>query len=223
MNSAMFEDKFRDMQPATEDLLPNGRALQNGMVVLLEAPSLKADMSIVVSTILSNPTDLNRAKINNRWCEVSHVEIEPHSGPDGLPADNVTFVGTYSDGTKRKRQAPVGLAWFVKKDSLPKEEEPEPAEETVTFTQLGSGAKCTVPVSELRVEATETENAHDTEGSDDRVSEERLVEMAAETRGFMDQVDAAEVKQTRSFVEFHGRVEDIQSADGPLARALRQQ
>lgn len=228
MNSNMFEQKYRDMQPETEDLLIDGRHLQNGMVVLIEAASIRADMSIVASTILSNPADLNRAKVFNRWCEVSDVKIDNAFGV-------VSFVATYPDGTKRKRNEPIDLAWFVKLDSLPKEEPslgdlsmmgdvaeqqnmedqsdgamtmstlPHDRALTVTEDQLyrlGQAVRTIVPEAEFKLQ-----------------DEVWTLELTVDLNNKSETVE--DEKKHHSFIEFHGRVEDIQAADGPLARALR--
>lgn len=187
MNSLLLEPKYRDMDTQTEELLSRGSLLENGMVVLIEDPAYRTNLRrLNMGSEESQLAATDEAKVANRWCEVSEVFCR---------RDVLTFVAIYPDGTKRKRTHASDAAWFVKLDSLPKEEEPE----------------------DFSVNATETQNADNTEGSEDRLS---YAEGDAEAT--MNMWGATtELKQPTSFIEFHGRIEDIQAADGPLARALR--
>lgn len=198
MNSLMLEPKYRDMDPQTEDLISRGALLDNGMVVLIENPSWRRDLrSLEQGPAEAKEAALYEAKVSNRWCEVSELSCRR-----GI----VAFVAIYSDGTKRKRTYSADSAWYVKKDSIPKVDEPEPTEA-------------------FFVEAAETENADNTEGSDDLISyAEGDAEATMSMWGGVTEVkEETTLKQAKSFIEFHGRIEDIQSPDGPLARALRQQ
>lgn len=100
--------KFYTMDPATEDLLPDAEYLVDGLVVLSGEPSDRVD--------LANRTDewmTDRAYERNRWARVSHV-VRIRDGR----RDEVAFVATYADGTKRKRRVLPKSAWLVKKDSI---------------------------------------------------------------------------------------------------------
>lgn len=98
-------DKFYMMDPKTEEFIPDGRSLADGMVVLIADSKFRGrfpdDMDL----------DWSRDRLleNNRWCTVSGIRIK---------GDAIMFVASYSDGTKRKRQANIEDAWFVKKDSI---------------------------------------------------------------------------------------------------------
>lgn len=104
--------KFYEMDPQTDDLLPNGWRLKNGMVVLSEARLLREDVDK-----LSEDSSLywwDKAKERNRWATVSDLSYQ---------GDIVSFVATYADGTKRQRMYSCGYAWLVKLDSIPKDEQ----------------------------------------------------------------------------------------------------
>lgn len=95
--------KFRQMDPETEDLLPGGNYLANGMRVLFANPDERG-----------RPEDLedwarDRALERNRWCTVTNLKIKGHS---------VKFVAVYDDGTKRVRSTAIQDSWLVKKDSI---------------------------------------------------------------------------------------------------------
>lgn len=106
-------EKYYIMNPETEALIPNGRGLKNGMVVLIE----DAEMRIDLSRANLNASDLFRAVQYNRWCEVSNITVEDH-GPGKMSV--VTFVGTYEDGTQHKRWAGLNKGWLAKKHTLTK-------------------------------------------------------------------------------------------------------
>lgn len=103
-----FVPKFYHMNPQTEDLLFDGTELKDGMVVLIEHSDLRGDLD----TISIHPSHLERALKWNRWTTVSAVVFDEEK-------DQVLFIATYEDGTKRKFIADADYAWFVKKDSIP--------------------------------------------------------------------------------------------------------
>lgn len=109
----MFVSNHFFMDPQTDDLLGSGRALKNGMVVLVEDNMQRVDVS---RSNLDGYTN-ERMIENNRWCEVSELEITSVRRGDG--DDLVRFVAIYADGIKRKRTYSVHYAWFVKLDSIP--------------------------------------------------------------------------------------------------------
>lgn len=101
----MFVPKYYEMDPATEDLLFDGRYLQDGMVILMGEPSVRAE-------ILEQMEDeeIEIAKRFNRWMSISHVTWFGNS---------VAFLAHFPDGTKKKIVTGVHMPWLVKIDSLP--------------------------------------------------------------------------------------------------------
>ena len=108
---APFVSKFYEMDPEFDDLLPSGLYLRDGMVVLLEDHLLRGDEDRADSK-----WELARLREVNRWCEVSHVVVTPRHGDASGPL--VEFIGTYPDGTKRKRAYAASYAWLVRKFSV---------------------------------------------------------------------------------------------------------
>jgi hypothetical protein len=109
-----FVPRFYRMDPKTEDLLPSGAELADGMKVLIEDPDERA----VIKDDMED-WELDRALVRNRWCEVTYLSTRS-SGT------SISFVAVYEDGTKRKREYSARESWFVKKDSIP---DPVAAEE----------------------------------------------------------------------------------------------
>lgn len=103
-----FVDKFHQMDVSSEDVVPNGRSLSNGMVVLAEASGDKVRFSEVIAGV--KDWEVDRFLGNNRWCIVTNLDTNENG---------VRFIGVYSDGTKRRRFATIQEAWFVKIDSIP--------------------------------------------------------------------------------------------------------
>lgn len=122
-NPTMFVDKFYQMDPAFEDLLPDGTFLKDGMVVLIEDSLSRVEMDRAIND--DRGYDMSRARENNRWCTVSHVQFRSHPQIDYESGRSiglnhlVSFVATYGDGTKTKRTYNVSYSWIVKKDSIP--------------------------------------------------------------------------------------------------------
>ena len=118
--SSLFVDKFYEMDPQFEDLLPDGTYLQDGMVVLVEDSFIRADPSN------DNKYEIERARETNRWATVSHIKVMKRWEHDdmgrvlGESSPLVSFVATYGDGTKKKRSYDASYAWIVKLDSMPK-------------------------------------------------------------------------------------------------------
>jgi hypothetical protein len=106
--------KYYTMDQKTEDLVPNGKHLANGMKVLIANPDFRERPEELGNESRRTPSDWLKDKIlmRNRWCTVTHVEIASHT-------NTVQFVGVYDDGTKRQWVMGVGHAWLVKKDSIP--------------------------------------------------------------------------------------------------------
>jgi len=99
--------KYYQMDPETEDMLPNGGAIKNGMVVLIADPN---NRFAVKETDLD--WEMDRILERNRWAKVSHVI------GDGT---TVVFIAEYEDGTKKQRMMGFKSAWLVKKASIPSE------------------------------------------------------------------------------------------------------
>jgi hypothetical protein len=100
--------KYYQMDPETEDMLPNGGAIKNGMVVLIADPN---NRFAVKETDLD--WEMDRILERNRWATVSHVIS------DGT---TVVFIAEYEDGTKKQRMMGFKSAWLVKKASMPSDE-----------------------------------------------------------------------------------------------------
>lgn len=102
--------KYYAMDPNTEDLLADSSYLEDGMVVLVESPKLREDIDALGYS--SNPVLIDCASVCNRWGAVSHIKRS-------RAMSMVSFITTYADGTKRKRDYNETHAWFVKLDSIP--------------------------------------------------------------------------------------------------------
>jgi|SRR5215204_4998258 len=101
----MFVDKYYEMNPGEEDLLPDGSFLVDGMRVLFGDPSLRIDVYEEMS-----PKDLENARKFNRWCTISYI-IQGR--------EEVSFIARYDDGTKKKIMIGGIYPWFVKIDTIP--------------------------------------------------------------------------------------------------------
>ena len=125
MNTALFVDKFYEMNPETDDLLAEGTELENGMIVLLEDSLMREDPERVDSTALGTRYQQERLREVNRWCEVMNFKVQRRFEHDDMGSvltevdPLVEFVALYSDGTKKKRRYAASYAWIVKKDSIP--------------------------------------------------------------------------------------------------------
>lgn len=98
--------KFYKMNPETEELLPDGSHLANGMKVLVN----DSDVRMRVGEGMKD-WEMDRALANNQWCTISNLEIERNGAM-------ISFIGTYEDGTKRNRRLGRALTWLVKLDSI---------------------------------------------------------------------------------------------------------
>lgn len=282
LETANYTPMHYDMNPQTEDLISSGDKLENGMVVLLESSLVKESLSALGRPGLGSEYALNRLKENNRWCEVTELQVTPRYGETNSPL--ISFVAVYADGTKRKRSYDASYAWFVKKDSLPKPAEPEnteAAEETVkepqsfvghSFTEMagfdnaegsddrveyaekdaeatmsmfphqralsitqeqlelvGEAIRDIIPEAEFRLEdevyvleLTVDMEEYGNVSSESNEPPEETVTFTQIGTGAKATVPVSELTATKSFIEFHGRIEDIQSSEGPLARAIRE-
>lgn len=109
MTDHNFVERYYQMNPETEDMLPNGGAIRNGMIVLIADP----DQRVIVKEAFLD-WELDRALVRNRWAKVSHVMRDNSS---------VVFIAEYEDGTKKQRMVSFRSAWLVKKASMPDDEE----------------------------------------------------------------------------------------------------
>lgn len=101
--------KYYQMDPEAEDLLPNGKELKNGMMVLIGNP----DIRVRVDAHMSD-WEAERAFERNQWCKVSNVEILHFRDGDHV----VGFIGIYEDGYKRARSYSTKYPWLVKRNSI---------------------------------------------------------------------------------------------------------
>lgn len=114
LDLTQFVDKYYEMDPATEALLPNGRSLKPGMCVLIDRHSARADVAKLKEPERSNYNEIfYLARERNRWCLVAEVEIIE---------DYVHFTATYDDGVSRRRSVPLVAGWLVKLAGLKDDE-----------------------------------------------------------------------------------------------------
>lgn len=103
-------DKWYEMNPETEDVLPSGRHLIPGMVVLIESPQGRMDLTTWQTW---SKADLRNARMWNRWATVAE---QPQIVGNG---HTISFIAEYEDGSKMQYTTAVQYAWLVKKDSRP--------------------------------------------------------------------------------------------------------
>lgn len=106
-----FVDKFYEMNPAEEDILFDSTYLDNGMVVIVADSDGRA--IIPPDGKFGTQQLFDSARAYNRWMTVSNLLVEKE-------LRRVSFIGTYSDGTKRKHTAPIETPWFVKIATVPR-------------------------------------------------------------------------------------------------------
>ena len=113
---AEFVESNFSMNPETDDLI-FGEVLKDGMVVLLEDTLMRA--SPARKRRLEEGTakgeglgwyeqDERRLNETSRWCRIERLRLMSGN------SEMVTFVGVYSDGTKRIRTYNKSYGWFVK-------------------------------------------------------------------------------------------------------------
>lgn len=103
-----FTPQVYFMNPETDDVLPDGTHLKEGMIVLIEYDNHREDTK---AENVWTPLERKRAMRYNRWCLVTNVELLPEAGM-------VRFVAVYADGFKAQRTHSVEAAWLVKLESL---------------------------------------------------------------------------------------------------------
>lgn len=112
-----FVPQYFEMDPASDDLLFDGTKLRNNMVVLVEEDNFRYSLEKFAAGALN---ELDRAQMlrYQRWAMVSDVVIN---------MQNVSFIATYNDGSKRKINITTECGWYVKKESMSAPQE-EPAQ-----------------------------------------------------------------------------------------------
>lgn len=97
--------KYFVMDPDTDDLLPDGKALRNGMEVLIADEQYRREVSANMGE-----NQEYEARIANRWCKVTNLSYDDKCS---------RFVGVYEDGTKFLRVYGKNTqSWYVKKNTL---------------------------------------------------------------------------------------------------------
>jgi hypothetical protein len=99
--------KYYNMNPETEDVVPNGRHLVDGMKVLIENVEERFRPENATKDY-----EIARLLERNRWAVVSEFEYSPEFR-------SISFIATYDDGTKVQRRTSAINAWLVKLDSFP--------------------------------------------------------------------------------------------------------
>src|SRR4051812_12050111 len=102
------------MDPSTEKMV-RASELKNGMIVLISDNTSRVAIEESFSGNTLSQSDLYKAHIVNRWCEVSDVL---HEERKSYQAEGTTsFIGIYSNGEEFPRESPSSFFWYVKKDS----------------------------------------------------------------------------------------------------------
>lgn len=109
--------KHYEMDPETEDLLFDGTRLLAGMKVLIDNDGMRIRP---IESDLEDDSQITKAKKYNRWCTVDEIRYGPQF---------VHFIGIYDDGSKVKWSEPLGMSWYVKKDSIPTAEKQKEEDE----------------------------------------------------------------------------------------------
>lgn len=103
-----FVPKDYVVDQATEKVL-RGSQLQNGMMVLILSSNVREDLQ----SRYGSPHIVDRARVTNRWCEVTDLRID-RSKPNPL----LMFIGVYNDGSVASRQYSLAYDWIVKLSSM---------------------------------------------------------------------------------------------------------
>lgn len=106
------------MDPETETLV-RSRALRNGMKVLIESPTIKSDLT---QASMYDDAGHRQMLAYNRWCVVTDLEFVPRR-PYTRDTEAVSFIGVYDDGTMITLHTSIAHNWYVKKDSIPEDQE----------------------------------------------------------------------------------------------------
>lgn len=112
-----FVDQFYEMNPETEAVVPNGRNLKNGMLVLVDDYKLRQDLFWLKDGRRGDEgfaKALYLARERNRWCTVTECEVYENPGEKLM----VGFTAAYDDGTRRRRVVDLSVGWIVKLESI---------------------------------------------------------------------------------------------------------
>lgn len=113
MSVTEFVSKYYEMNPETDELVPNGHGLKEGMVVLFDNCLLRNEPRNENTPKSLLEENIYKTREKNRWCAVKDLEYE---------GEQMSFIGVYEDGTTRRREFDVKEAWLVKKCSVPEPE-----------------------------------------------------------------------------------------------------
>lgn len=108
MDLSRFVDKYYEMDPKTDDLIPSGGRLAPGMRVLFENPNKR----VLLEHIDHDGATMEKALRWNRWATIVEVQIFDKA---------VTVAVVYDDGTKKLLLANVRDGWYVKIDNTTEE------------------------------------------------------------------------------------------------------
>lgn len=107
--SGEFVDKYYEMDPQTEDLLPDATFLRDGMVVLIGTSGSRLGLKD-----LRTEGDKEMHRIRNRWARIQHISFRPM-----VVGQRIEFIATYAGGIKKQVSYDASTAWLVKLDSMP--------------------------------------------------------------------------------------------------------
>ena len=103
MDAGIVDADFK-MDPETEELIPNGTMLKEGMEIISYHRDLLVDIRSINSE--KHEEEFVELLVNNRWCTIEKLKIE---------GDEVKFVAIYADGPRILRQVHIGYPWIAKK------------------------------------------------------------------------------------------------------------
>lgn len=112
-----YVPKYFKMNPVTDGLLFDATELQEGMVVILQAPEYRVNVDSLEGLLRLAPKDAHQAMYYNRWGRVKKMKVPG--------VNNIHVALEYADGSEGVIVASVTDPWYVKKDSIPKTS-PEP-------------------------------------------------------------------------------------------------
>lgn len=120
-----YVDQYYEMDPATEVVAFDGSQLFEGAWVLIENPRLRGENPMRLYNnfnVVPAPELLEGVRLNNRWAQISQLEIDPEPKNGHHCTDRkVRFIATYDGGVQRKRVVDFDEAWLVKKSLTPEQ------------------------------------------------------------------------------------------------------
>jgi hypothetical protein len=99
-----FVEQHYEIDPKTEQRLASGLQLRDGMMVVIDSASRRANLDL----ILGDSSEYSVAMWTNRWAKISNVEFQHNY---------VFFNATYADGSYTAKRFHTKYSWIVKKDS----------------------------------------------------------------------------------------------------------